>query len=295
MRHAQYALFPLHRLPERQAEIPQAGVFGSITVPLTTFRWLSPVRSVYKAILSRKTLLSARAQCFHLEFAVQSPGRFEFQPGQFITALVGTEEGKQESRAYSIACAPRANEFDLCVNRVGDGVFSNRLCDLEPGQPMEFHGPHGFFLLRNPPRDAIFAAAGTGIAPVRGFVQQLFPEGEEAPSGGREFWLVYGGRDETELYYDGDFERVAARHGNFHYLKTLSQPSPAWMGARGEVQDLVLRVAEEYAAKSRLMQENGEFNVNAYVCGLHGMVSATRQALMSLGWQRKQIIFERYD
>ena len=41
--------------------------------------------------------------------------------------------------------------------------------------------------------------------------------------------------------------------------------------------------------------EGGGFNIHAYICGLNEMVSANREKLKSLGWQRKQIVFERYD
>jgi ferredoxin-NADP reductase len=37
------------------------------------------------------------------------------------------------------------------------------------------------------------------------------------------------------------------------------------------------------------------FSIHAYICGLNNMVSANRECLKALGWQRKQIIFERYD
>ena len=93
--------------------------------------------------------------------------RFDFLPGQFISAVAHDPLGKQQTRAYSIASAPRANQFDVCVNRVEGGFFSNLLCDLEVGQSLEFHGPHGLFLLRAPLTDGIFIATGTGIAPMR--------------------------------------------------------------------------------------------------------------------------------
>jgi ferredoxin-NADP reductase len=37
------------------------------------------------------------------------------------------------------------------------------------------------------------------------------------------------------------------------------------------------------------------FNIHAYICGLNEMVSANRERLTGLGWDKKQIIFERYD
>src|SRR5579885_1118217 len=118
------------------------------------------------------------------------------------------------------ASAPRANEFDLCVNRVEGGFFSNLLCDLEPGQTVQFHGPHGLFTLRQPLTDSIFIATGTGIAPMRGFVQWLFPENGEDRSEGRPIWLVYGTRYPTEIYYQKYLKRLLPSAGTF----TTSQP-----------------------------------------------------------------------
>jgi ferredoxin-NADP reductase len=37
------------------------------------------------------------------------------------------------------------------------------------------------------------------------------------------------------------------------------------------------------------------YNIHAYICGLNDMVSANRDSLKGLGWERKQIVFERYD
>jgi ferredoxin-NADP reductase len=37
------------------------------------------------------------------------------------------------------------------------------------------------------------------------------------------------------------------------------------------------------------------FNIHAYICGLNEMVSANRERLTGLGWDKKQVIFERYD
>ena len=37
-------------------------------------------------------------------------------------------------------------------------------------------------------------------------------------------------------------------------------------------------------------------DMQAYICGLHQMVDASRKLLKEeLGWDRKQIVFERYD
>jgi ferredoxin-NADP reductase len=255
-------------------------------------------RQLYTARLTRRLLLSERADCFHLEFTIEELEKFDFEPGQFVSAVAVDDAGKQQTRAYSIASAPRSNQFDLCVNRVEDGFFSNLLCDLEVGQSIQVHGPHGLFLLRTPLTDSIFIATGTGIAPMRGFVEHLFPDHGEDRSQGRRIWLVYGTRHETELYYQHYFERVSASRPNFFYRKTLSRPHEGWEGARGYVQELVAEIAAEHGRASIADPRpvgDSMFTIHAYICGLNEMVSANRDCLTGLGWQRKQVIFERYD
>lgn len=259
-------------------------------------------RKLYTARLARKLLLSDPQQCFHLEFTIDDLEDFPFKAGQFVSMVAQDQNGKQQTRAYSIASAPHSNKFDLCVNRVQGGFFSNLLCDLEDGQIVKFHGPHGHFVLRNPLTESIFIATGTGVAPMRAFVQRLFPEsGPESGkdlSEGRSFWLVYGTRHPTELYYQSYFEKVAAERPNFHYLTTLSRADESWKGARGYVQDLVTRIVEQNpccAPRPEPPQEGESFGAYAYICGLNEMVSANRERLTALGWHRKQVIFERYD
>ena len=157
-----------------------------------------------------------------------------FSRGSLFPSWPCDPAGKQQTRAYSIASAPRGNQFDVCVNRVEGGFFSNLLCDLEVGQSIQFHGPHGLFLLRAPLTDSILIATGTGIAPMRGFVEHLFPENGEDRSQGRKIWLVYGTRYETELYYEDYFEKVAASQAKF-LLPQNAEPSAGRMGGRARL------------------------------------------------------------
>ena len=257
-------------------------------------------RELHTARLTKKTCISALAQCFHLEFAVEGMEHFAFKPGQFVSLVKEDARGKAQTRAYSIASAPRINAFDLCVNRVESGFFSNLLADMEIGDTIGFHGAHGMFTLRQPLTDAIFIATGTGIAPMRGFIEHLFPDDGPSLSNGCKIWLVYGTRYPTELYYRNFFERKAAEHEDFAYVTTLSRGEADWSGQRGYVQEHVAKIAESHNA----LRANGTptaaegvpgFNIHAYICGLNEMVSANRERLKELGWDRKQIIFERYD
>jgi ferredoxin-NADP reductase len=183
-------------------------------------------RVLYTARLEQKDCISEPAQCFHFQFVIDELDSFLFAPGQFVSAVAEDSQGKQQTRAYSIASAPSANRFDLCVNRVEGGFFSNHLADLPDlpiGGTIQIHGPHGHFTLHEPITDSILVATGTGIAPMRGYTQWLFPEDGPDRTQGRDIWLVYGTRYATELYYHDYFEQLAARVPNFHYLPTLSR------------------------------------------------------------------------
>ncbi len=266
-------------------------------------------RKLYTARLERRICISESAQCFHLEFVVEELESFPYAVGQFISTVATDSRGKEQTRAYSIASAPCGNRFDLCVNRVEGGFFSNYLADLTdlaPGETVEFHGPHGHFLLREPLTDSIFISTGTGIAPMRAFFQRLFPEDGMDRSGGKEIWCVYGTRYESELYYRDELEAIASHHPNFHYLATLSRADASWAGLRGYVQEHVAHIIEDRAARLNrqlppapvdpaIPATDLRFDVYAYVCGLNNMISSVREQLKGYGWHRKQIVSERYD
>ena len=266
------------------------------------------MRQRYTGRLLRRELLSASQQCFHLEFAVDAVEQLAFEPGQFISCVATDERGKQQTRAYSLASAPRENRFELCLNRVDGGFFSNFLCDLVPGDLLEFDEPMGTFTLQSDAArhqvENLFIATGTGVAPIRGFVEWLFPDGTSARRPETQFTLIYGTRHATELYYREYFEETARRFPNFRYLPTLSRADETWGGLRGYVQEQAARLMEACRpegpapgadSQQQGATDRGPFDRYAYVCGFRDMITATRERLSSLGWARRQIIAERYD
>jgi ferredoxin-NADP reductase len=217
----------------------------------------------------------------HLEFQIPSIPRFGFVAGQWLSFKTNKPSGEEITRAYSIASPPEeSNRFALCLNRVQDGFMSNFLCDMTQGDEIACQGPFGNFILRPPIRDTIFIATGTGIAPFRSMLQWLF-HGNEMRHGNHQIWLVFGSRTEKDIYYHQEFVDLASRHSNFHYLPTLSRGD--WTGLRGYVQDHVRGIIGQRT------------DMHAYICGLKKMITANRDLLKSLGWDRKSIIYEAYD
>ncbi len=266
-------------------------------------------RELHKARLLRKECISEVAQCYHFLFSIESLESLPYLPGQFVSGVAPDENGKQQTRAYSMASAANKNIFELCVNRVEEGFFSNHLADLPDlpiGSAIQIHGPHGHFILQQPITDSILVATGTGVAPMRSYLQWIFPEDGTDRSNGKQIWLVYGTRHESDIYYRAEFEALARRKPNFHYLPTLSRALDSWTGLRGHVQEPMARIIEERAARlgqplpappvdPALLASELNFDIYTYICGLNEMVSGVRERLTAFGWHKKQIVFERYD
>lgn len=218
----------------------------------------------------------------HLELEVVGTTKFAFVPGQWLSVKANTPDGEEITRAYSIASPPSENgHIAFCLNRVEDGFMSNHLCNLNEGEKVTFQGPFGDFILRPPLRDTVFIATGTGVAPFRSMLHWLLADNEHHQ--GREFRLLFGARSEQDIYYREEFEQLAAKHGNFHFLPTLSRADETWKSLRGYVQQ---HLGEIVGMRN---------DMHAYICGLDKMVRANRDLLKSLGWDRTSIRYEKYD
>jgi ferredoxin-NADP reductase len=226
--------------------------------------------------------VSLSAQTKHLEFEVPAVPRFGFVAGQWLSFKTGKHDGEEITRAYSIASPPgEDSRFALCLNRVQDGFMSNFLCDMKVGDEIRCQGPFGDFILRPPLRDTIFIATGTGIAPFRSMLHWLLADPVRHQD--KELWLLFGNRTEEDIYYHEEFLDLATRHPNFQYLPTLSRGASDWQGLRGYVQEHVSGIVQ------------GRTDMHAYICGLDKMIKANRELLKGLGWDRKSILYEKYD
>ncbi len=212
----------------------------------------------------------------HFVFDAETP-EFTFIPGQFVS-LAGDVDGKRVTRAYSIASPPQGTLFELCLNRVNDGKLSPLLFDMQVGDTVDMQGPLGYFVLRKPAGDSVMVATGTGIAPFRGMLKAHL-----AQDGEHQFTLIFGVRYEHNLMYREEFELLAERHPNFHFCPTLSRPPGSWTGRSGHVQAHALEAIGERR------------DIDVYVCGLKLMVDDMRAQLKQLGFDRKRIIYEKYD
>ncbi|HEV2688290.1 MAG TPA: FAD-binding oxidoreductase [Bryobacteraceae bacterium] len=228
-----------------------------------------------RAVLLETRDLASEVRHFHFE--TPDVAELHFKPGQFVSfsEMLG---GKKIIRPYSIASLPAGNRFELCLNLVQGGLFSPHLFGMKPGDAVEMSQPLGFFVVRNPNKPAVFVATGTGIAPFRSMVPGYLHHPEA-----QDLTLIFGVRYDNSVYYREEFEALAAKHPNFRFWPTLSRPESSWEGRHGHVQ-------------SHLLEAIGDRrDLDVYICGMKAMVDDVRAILKEMGFDRKQIIFEKYD
>jgi len=213
----------------------------------------------------------------HFLFEVADAPALDFTPGQWVS-ITETVKEKKVTRAYSLASAPRGNRFELCLNRVKEGLFSPWLFKLEPGQSLAMRGPLGSFTPKQPFSDSVLIATGTGVAPFRAFLQSKPVAESDA-----QITLLLGARYEESLLYKQEFENVETTRPGFRFLPTLTRPPAGWGGLTGRVQTHLDEVL------------SGRTEVDVYICGLRAMVDEVRTMLSVRGFVKNRIHFEKYD
>lgn len=153
------------------------------------------------------------------------------------------------------------------------GFCSNYLCDLKVNDTVRMTGPAGkHFVLPNDfrNRDIIFTATGTGIAPYRGMLKEMF----EGGFSGR-VWLYLGVAYKDVVLYDDEFKALQAKQKNFFYVTAISR--------EGELNPVSDRVPTRenkmyvqvrmYQDKEKLKEAFSKKDSLLYLCGLKGMES----------------------
>ncbi|HEY5931314.1 MAG TPA: FAD-binding oxidoreductase [Nitrospira sp.] len=204
-----------------------------------------------------------------LDLRLISPAILDFQSGQFISFEIPVEGRPHPmTRAYSIASPPSQRSILTVVfNRVDHGPGSTLLFGLKPGDQVHFKGPAGSFRLRDDaPRNLLFVATGTGIAPIRSMLHTLLPKATP-----QVVSLLWGLRAQRDLYYEEELHELSARYPMFHGTITLSRPDPGWAGPTGRVTALVRERVKTVA------------NLAVYLCGNGGMIKVVTDFLRSKG------------
>ena len=170
--------------------------------------------------------------------------------------------GASAPRYYSLASGQRDGFVELCVRRIPGGRCSGHLYALQPGDRIQaFVRANPGFTLAGERSPVLLIGAGTGVAPLAGFVR--------GNAGRQPMHLYFGARDpERDFYFGTDLGRWRDER-RLASLRTVFSRAPE---GGGYVQDLVRADAE--ALRPLLAR-----GASVRVCGSRSMAQGVAQVL----------------
>lgn len=254
-------------------------------------------------VLGRAKLISDDAPGDIEHIIMKLPEGFHYVEGQSLSVIPPGEDAKtgrkHKPRLYSIAstrygdlldgntislCVRRAEFFDPVTGQVDpakQGVCSNFLCNVNPGDEVSVAGPVGKTMLlpKDPTKDVIMIATGTGIAPFRGFLHRLFMENTLARHMfGGSAWLVLGVPVSGGLLYQEEFDCMQrnAAPGQLKIDYAISREMTNSIdGGKLYVQHVIAQNGEE-------LFDRIDKGAVVYFCGLKGMMPGIEDTLAKL-------------
>lgn len=169
----------------------------------------------------------------HLRLVLPHNHGIDYLPGQYLNITL--DDGSL--RSFSMANPGVDNQINLHIRRIPNGRFTDHMLSaVTRGQRLQLHMPHGSFYYREKDYSPmIFAATGTGFAPIRAILASLL-DNEDCPPI-RFYWGV---RHEQDLYMLEELQAWKERLYEFEFIPVVSQPTPNWIGKRGYVQDAIV-------------------------------------------------------
>ncbi len=260
-------------------EVAEKVVFDKVNINL-----YSKKNPVEVPVLENKIITSGKSPNFirHITFDVSGTLlENNIVCGQSIGVLPPgfDHKGKPHKlRLYSVSSPSKGEDgngklYSTTVKRLIDenwnsgdlftGVCSNYLASLKPGDTVRLTGPSGkrFLLPKNATDfNYVFFATGTGIAPFRGMVKELFDKGMT-----NDVVLIFGCPYRTDFLYEDYFNSIANKYSNFNYLVCVSREEKRRDGSPNYVQ---CKLIDESPLLNPILEKE---NTLVYICGLKGM------------------------
>jgi len=197
-------------------------------------------------------------------------------------------------RAYSMANYPEEEGIIMLNVRIATpppgrlhlpaGKMSSYIFSLKPGDKVTISGPFGEFFAKETDNEMVFIGGGAGMAPMR---SHIFDQLKRLNSKRKmSFW--YGARSKREMFYEDDYNGLAAENDNFDWHVALSDPQPEdnWDGMTGFIHN----VLHEQYLKDHEAPEDCEY----YMCGPPMMNAAVIHMLKDLGVEDENIMLDDF-
>ncbi|WP_028292898.1 NADH:ubiquinone reductase (Na(+)-transporting) subunit F [Oceanobacter kriegii] len=197
-------------------------------------------------------------------------------------------------RAYSMANYPEEKgvvKFNIRIatpppgaKDIPPGIMSSYVFNLKPGDKVTVYGPFGEFFARDTDAEMVFIGGGAGMAPMR---SHIFDQLKRLNSTRKiSFW--YGARSLRELFYQDEYDKLAAENENFEWHVAMSDPQPEdnWDGLTGFIHNVLY---EQY-----LRDHEAPEDCEYYMCGPPIMNQSVINMLLSLGVEPENIMLDDF-
>ena len=197
-------------------------------------------------------------------------------------------------RAYSMANYPEEKgvvKFNIRIatpppgsKGIPPGIMSTYVFNLKPGDKVTVYGPFGEFFAKDTDAEMVFIGGGAGMAPMR---SHIFDQLKRLKSKRKiSFW--YGARSLRELFYQDEYDQLAAENDNFEWHVAMSDPQPEdnWDGLTGFIHNVLF---EQYL-KDHPAPEDCEY----YMCGPPIMNQSVIKMLEGLGVEPENIMLDDF-
>lgn len=215
------------------------------------------------------------------EIFFTKPEGFTFKPGQFVLFDIPLVDDLNDiqTRAFSVASSPKEDQLIFAMKMKEGGRASRWIEELlKEGDEVRMQGPFGNFMLdTETEKDWLLICTSTGVAPFRSQLVSYLPEQT------RRIDLIFGVRNEGDLFWQEWFENLAKAHENFFVHFALSQPTDDWKGHKGRVQTLAPLIGDDFT------------NKKVYVCGNPAMTGDLKKiCLEDWGIEKQDFHMEGY-
>ena len=219
---------------------------------------LSEIKLYNKKIIPAKISVIKKLANDIIKVVLRLPpnSNFNFNSGQYVNIIKGNI-----TRSYSIANdSGHNNQLEFFIKNYENGLMSDYFFkEAKINDLLRLEGPIGTFFLRDSSfKNIIFLATGTGIAPIKSILEGLDKSHEKYQK--KDFWVIVGARYQDDLFWEPNFKNL-----NIKYIPVLSRPENYWNGAKGYVQDIVLK------------QQIDLENTQVYACGSNDMINSAKE------------------
>jgi Na+-transporting NADH:ubiquinone oxidoreductase subunit F len=226
------------------------------------------------------------------DFDIEEEYRGDWEHFKFFDLKTVSKENV--IRAYSMANYPEERgvvKFNIRIatpppgtQGINPGIMSSYVFNMKPGDKVTVYGPFGEFFAKDTDAEMVFIGGGAGMAPMR---SHIFDQLKRLKSSRKiSFW--YGARSLRELFYDDEYNALAAEFPNFKWHVAMSDPQPEdnWDGLTGFIHNVLF---EQYL-RDHPAPEDCEY----YMCGPPIMNQSVINMLLDLGVEPENIMLDDF-